>query len=325
MEITFFKVRSRDTTSYPGATGFVGFESFTDSTLVTTSNSFSLSFRQLAQGGSFLADTNATASFPVAINGYRGELIVNDTTNFASPAQVLISGPPGSGLTNATTFLATSGTSGFYFTPEITRPAVPPAGTWAANYAGPVYQFPEPGLQVASHLVVPVPIAGVVNGLLQNVTWSYYDTNGNVLVGTPALVSSIQVQALNPAGAVIYNSEVLAAPTRSYSFTNLSLYWTNIGALRFLYVDTLNNSYIVSFANVTSLAPITLKAIAAEAGGFTFLLTGQVGRGYSVEFSTDLSHWTNLLTTNLPIATVTLTDTQAALTPYRFYRARLVN
>jgi hypothetical protein len=324
MEITFFKVKSTDTTSYAGATGIVGFESFTDSSLTTSSASFGFSFRQLASGGSFLGDTNATPSFPVVIGGYRAELIVSGTTNFPAPANVLITGPLGSGLTNTATFLATSGNSGFYFTPEITQPPIPLAGTWSANYAGPVYDFPEPDLQVEAHLVVPVPSVGLSNGLLQNTTWSYYDTNGNVLAGTPAFLTSIQMQVLNTAGALIYNSEVLAAATQGYSFTN-SLSWTNVGALRFLYEDTMN-SYIVGFSNVTvaSAAPIKLTVLDVRASGFAFLLTGQAGRAYQIQFSSDLSHWTNWITTNLPTATIELTDPQPA-NPLLFYRARLVN
>jgi hypothetical protein len=64
------KSKSEDTTSYPGAVGVVGFNSFTDTGLTTTDSPvipvhFAFSLRQFAQGGLFLNDTNLTPQFPV--------------------------------------------------------------------------------------------------------------------------------------------------------------------------------------------------------------------------------------------------------------------
>jgi hypothetical protein len=87
----------------------------------------------------------------------------------------------------------------------------------------------------------------------------------------------------------------------------------------------LTNSYIVTFPNVLVTTPAQLMTVNYGANGFALQLTGQAGRGYRVQFSTDLAHWTDLLTTNLTTSTLQLVDTQAVSAQSRFYRANLAN
>jgi hypothetical protein len=54
-------------------------------------------------------------------------------------------------------------------------------------------------------------------------------------------------------------------------------------------------------------------------GQFGLRLTGEVGRTYSLQYSTTLANWTTLLSTNLGAASADLTDTSATNT-FRFYR-----
>jgi len=330
VEITFVKVKSLDKTSYPGAVGIVGFDSFTDAGLLTTASpiQFGFSFRQFAQGGSFLNNTNATPQFPVAINGYRAELIVTGTTNFASPTQVFFTGPAGSGLTNTSSGpngFSQSSTAGFYFSPKIRQPAVAPAGNWSVSYEGTLVNFTEPDPEVASHLLVAVPRVVLSNEFVKTVTWAYFDPSGNAVAGTPAVLNWIQVQEFDAAGTAFYSSPALAPGTSSYTFTD-PLAWTNLDTLRFLYEDNLNNSYIIAFPNVVVTTPTELAAIGCSAGnGFVLQVSGQAGHSYRVQFSTDLAHWTDLVTTNLSTSSVELIDRQATNSLARFYRASLAN
>jgi hypothetical protein len=332
VEITFVKAKSLDTTSYPGAVGVVGFNSFTDTALMTTTNPvtpihFAFSLRQFAQGGSFLNDTNATPQFPVAINGYRTELIVTGTTNFVSSTQVFFTGPAGSGLTNTSSGpngFTLSGNEGLYFSPKINQPPLAPAGTYSVSYQGALTNFTEPDPQASSHLIIPVPKVSLSNGALASVTWQLYDASGNAISGTLAVLSSIHLQQVDSTGSVIYNSAPLAPSTTNYTFTN-SLAWTNLTSLRFLNTDTLANSYIITYPNILVTTPSQLSAITYSASGFVMQLSGQVGHGYRVQFSTDFAHWSDLLTTNLSSATVQLIDPQVASSVSRFYRAALSN
>jgi hypothetical protein len=328
VEITCVKTVSKDTTSYPGAVGVVAFNAETDSGLTTTASSpaqFSFYFRQFAQAGSFLNDTRATPQFPVNLNAYRTEFTVSGTTNFASPLQVYFTGPAGSGLSNTpcgSSGFVQSGTTGFYFSPIITQPPQAPAGLWSVNYQGPVVNFTWPDPQLASHLVIPVPQVGLSNGMVATVSWSYYNSSGAAV--TQSVLDWIQVQELNPAGSVAFSSASLVPSTASYTFTN-SLAWTNLATLRFFYEDTLTNYYIISYPNILVTTPTELMAVNYSVGGFVLQLSGQTGHGYRVQSSTDLSHWTDLITTNLPRSTIQLLLPQAGSAPLGFYRAILAN
>jgi hypothetical protein len=325
VEITLVKIVSTDTTSYPGAVGVVAFNAETDSGLTTASSpgQFSFYLRQFAQGGSFLNNTNATPQFPVNLNAYRTEFTVSGTTNFASPLQVYFTGPAGSDLTNTPCGLSgfvQSGTTGFYFSPITTQPAQAPAGIWSVNYQGTVLNYTLPDPQLASHLVIPVPQVGLSNGVVAKVSWSYYDSSGTAV--TPAVLDWIQVQEFNPAGSVAFSSAPLPPSTSSYTFTN-SVAWTNLSMLRFFYEDTLTNFYFISYPNVQVTTPTELTGVSYSTGGFVLQLSGQTGHGYRVQFSTDLFHWTDVITTNLPSSTIQLLVHQVGSAPVGFYRASL--
>jgi DeoR/GlpR family transcriptional regulator of sugar metabolism len=57
-------------------------------------------------------------------------------------------------------------------------------------------------------------------------------------------------------------------------------------------------------------------------GAFQFIVNGQTGLRYVIEASTDFTNWT-AITTSFPVGgKITVTDTNAVVLPYRFYRAR---
>jgi hypothetical protein len=57
-------------------------------------------------------------------------------------------------------------------------------------------------------------------------------------------------------------------------------------------------------------------------GAFQFTVVGQSNRTYAVEFSTNLSTWTNLTSVTLTNTTSTVTDATATNSKTRFYRLR---
>src|SRR5205807_9774628 len=116
--------------------------------------------------------------------------------------------------------------------------------------------------------------------------------------GSPAVMTSMIVQEIDSTGNVIYNSPALSPATLSYAFTN-KLAWTNLVSLRFLYGDRLNNSYVITYPNVLVSTPSALTALTYSPAGMLLQLTGQVGHAYRVQFSPDLGHWSDLVTTNL--------------------------
>jgi hypothetical protein len=68
-----------------------------------------------------------------------------------------------------------------------------------------------------------------------------------------------------------------------------------------------------------------LAAGQAQAGGFTFTVTGYPSQSVVVEASSDLRGWLPLQTNALTSSPVTVTDPGAAVLPLRFYRARLTH
>ncbi len=77
--------------------------------------------------------------------------------------------------------------------------------------------------------------------------------------------------------------------------------------------------------NSTVTTPLELTAVNFSSGGFVLRLTGQVGRTYRVQGSPNLSNWSDLVTTNLPNASVDLLDPQAGNFTSRYYRALLAD
>jgi hypothetical protein len=331
VEIEFYKIVSVNKTSYPGVPGIVAFQSYTDFNITTTATAtpaqFGFGFRFFASGGGFLDSTQATPSFPVAINGYRAELTVSGSANFPSPAEVLFTGPATSGLnataSDSSAFSSTT-TNAVYFSPKIVQPAIAPGGAWSVLYGNSRQSFTVPDPQAASRLVIPVPNVSVGNDIVKSISWVYYDPNGNSEAGTPPVVTAIRVQALDPSSDVIYDSGFLPATTSSHALTS-SLNWLNVNTIRLLYKDNLNYFYLLGFPKVNVATPFQLQAVSDSGAGFVFRLSGQDGHAYKVQHSSDLAHWTDLVTTNLPAATIQLIDPQGGQSTARFYRASLVN
>jgi hypothetical protein len=55
---------------------------------------------------------------------------------------------------------------------------------------------------------------------------------------------------------------------------------------------------------------------------FWMLVIGGIGPNYAIEFSTNLSNWTEVFTTNSPTLPFGWADPNASGSPERFYRVR---
>jgi hypothetical protein len=74
---------------------------------------------------------------------------------------------------------------------------------------------------------------------------------------------------------------------------------------------------IVNKLNLPNLAPMTVNT------QFGFQVNGDSGPDYTIQASTDMTVWTNLLTTNSPALPFSWVDTNTALFRQRFYRLLL--
>jgi hypothetical protein len=211
-----------------------------------------------------------------------------------------------------------------YFSPKIAEPASSLGGTWMVNYKGAAYAVAVPDPTPSAELTIPLPSVVVSNDILNSVTWTFSAPNGTPLAGPPAYLTGIHVQALNGSGAVIFDSGSLSSSQLAYSLTQ-ALHWSDVNTLRFLYFIKGGNSYVVGFPNV-AVAPILLSAVGlSTASGFALELSGAAGHRYLLQISADLTHWTNLLTTNLTSTNVTFPDATAVNVRTRFYRAQFTN
>ena len=74
---------------------------------------------------------------------------------------------------------------------------------------------------------------------------------------------------------------------------------------------------------VNPLAATTLAVVSYTNGYFTMQVSGTSGPDYIISASTNLTLWTDIFTNLSPATPFQYTDTNAALFPDRFYRARL--
>jgi hypothetical protein len=77
-------------------------------------------------------------------------------------------------------------------------------------------------------------------------------------------------------------------------------------------------------ALVVSVAPVLGAPHPLSDGTFIFTLAGPTNRDYQIEFSSNLTTWTNLSTVSLTNASSTVQDTSASNAPARYYRARML-
>ena len=157
-----------------------------------------LNFHFYANGGNFGAGLTPTTTFPVALNSYTANFDVENTRSNAPAANVLFTGPGGSGLSAAAAVAQNSfigPDEARYQSPGVSNPVNPPTGTWTVSYHGTNLTFNPPAAQATSRLVIPFPTVTVTSGNLTAVSWVYKDAaTGTTLGQPPGYLTDLQVQ-----------------------------------------------------------------------------------------------------------------------------------
>ena len=270
--------------------------------------SYSFFFRQLVSGGEFGNGTIPVASYPILPGGYNAVLLVQNDVSYPPSQSVFFTGPAGSGMNNAATATENLGSnSASYISVRVNAPPSPAGGIWSVNYNGSLKSFNAPDAQTATHLVIPLPSVTVDSNVLTQIAWSYKDPNGNAIVGTPAVISSVQVQVFDGDLNLVDASDLLPPGTMSYMPLSV-IQWSTVGRIRMFYIDTLNNRYLVNF---NRSAPGLAAAGLGANNHFQLQLSGLAGQNYTVQFSRTLTNWSTLLVTNAPASSFTVVDPSA--------------
>jgi hypothetical protein len=180
-----------------------------------------------------------------------------DVRGLVVPAKedVSFTGPAGSGLNNAKC-CHNEPSNGFYQTPLIAGPLLPPAGTYTVNFGTSTLRF-EMGSQAHAdqNIVMAVPSLAVVGGKIQKISWTYKFGNGaNANIDLSSLMKDIQVQ-IDASGAACnssqYGERAYDSPKLSPSATEVSLGcempFTKFLRLHIAYSDIFGNHYVTSW------------------------------------------------------------------------------
>ena len=270
--------------------------------------------------------TNATPAvpYPVSIKNYQAIFRVSNDTNPPADSAVLFTGPPGSGLTNTpadpTLGPVQDGTNVYFFSPTVRNPAIASGGLWTVVYGTNLNYLQVPDPQASSRILVPVPTIQLSGNLLQRLTWSYHDQNGNLLVGTPSFVTSNRVDLLDQNGTPLDAEAFPASLSFNYPSTNM-FPWFSVGFVRVDYYDNLTNQYYVGFSESD---PSLTGYGTLNGNGYEFQLNGPPGQNYTVQFRTNLvlGTWNTLMVTNSLTSPIGIADHNAT-NASRFYRVKV--
>jgi hypothetical protein len=276
-----------DTNSYPGAAGLAAYVKMLQMNLVTTGTqtgcpfgNFQLVFNY--QQGSFGSGTTANIPFPQSVSYYFALYNVNNDTNY--PDNVTFTGPNGSGLNNTTNQNqgSTFGTSAFYASPQVNVPPFPPSGIYSVNYKGTTNSFTLPNQNLAGEqlLIVPSVILNASN-VVQQINWTYKDTNGNI-IGAQPFLSRIQISVDGFAGRLYdtgMDNNSTIAPTTTNHVPTQTLIWTNVTSIQMLYYDNQNNQFSSFWNRSPQPVVITTSNLppATQGNSYSFLLSAAGG------------------------------------------------
>jgi hypothetical protein len=205
-------------------------------------------FLEFINAGSFGSGTTATVSYPVSLAYYSAALGIENDSAPPAATNVFFTGPSGSGLSHAAASTNNSSIAdGFYQSPYVTNPAAGPGGVWTVSYHGTNLTFNVADSQAASRMVVPVPTANVVSGVLQSITWTYKDAaTGAPLSGPPSWMTKVFVEVNGYVGGRLLNSPTISPATTSYTLDAV-VQWSNVCTIDVNYNDTLGNHYVLFF------------------------------------------------------------------------------
>jgi methionine-rich copper-binding protein CopC len=144
------------------------------------------------------------------------------------------------------------------------------------------------------------------------------DTN----MTTAYLVDSSTIQLLPASTSWSTGNTVLTCtPTAAFPASR-TIWWTVMNGQ-----DLAGNplgGYTGGTFTTVSGGQLTLTNAIWSVGIFSFEVTSQAGRTFTVEYNSTLSsnQWQTLLTTNSPAGLVHIVDPHSSTNPHRFYRAR---
>ena len=153
------------------------------------------------------------------------------------------------------------------------------------------------------------------------VVFNAFDSLGNIItsLGLPNTATNFDFVAGTFQSAQAYTVQIQFRHFTSYDITN---YPGVSGSVRFFSTTTLNLS-TAGLATAPSLAVVSTNGLRP----FELLLTGQAGRLYAIDTSSNLQNgtWTPLVTNTAVNGQFVFVDNQSSNSPARFYRGRAAN
>lgn len=201
-----------------------------------------------------LVNGTPSIGWPQQLDNWQAILQVDNCTNFPPAANVLISGPAGSGIVNLSTdFWPDDAYSGSYEAAMLPLPPAPPGGVWTVTYGPTNLTFNEPDPQTGSRFLLIVPNCVISNGYLVSMSWTYRNPGtGTVLAALPDYVTDAYVSLYGPdftrCGENDYTIfEKSIGRTETNHVFSPPIVWSN-AMFQFEYEDTLKNSYTMNYS-----------------------------------------------------------------------------
>ncbi len=337
--VVFARVVQADATSYPGALGIAAYFTSTDIVLATFAEdaaAYNIGkqqvFNQNSSGAPTLAGSNP---FRFVAN------VAANASNSVTSAQVqapppggidsLVPDPTGTLLSFVQRFASESaldaafvagtytlqlsavhdGTRSLQMTmPADSFPVAPRVANWAAA---------QNVSAAAGFNLIWDPFSG--SSAPDFVVLNAFDNLGNVVasLGLPNTATNFDFAAGTFQSSRTYQVQLQFRHVTSEDITN---YPGVTGSVRFISSTTINLS-TAGLATAPSLAVVTTNGLRP----FELLLTGQAGRLYAIDASSNLQNgsWTPLATNTAVNGQFVFVDTQSSNLPARFYRGRAAN
>jgi hypothetical protein len=166
---------------------------------------------------------------------------------------VTVTGPTGSGLTDAACSVTVSGSQvyyGVYSNLGSSPTPVPVPGDYVFTTSkGKTLTISVPDQSAAnSRIVVAVPTVTVTGGTINKIDWSYQAGNSGVTLSPSALIDTLII-SIDHQRSRVYDSPGLPSSTTSHTLTNQTIPWDSSIVLGMAYNDVFGNHYVVSFTN----------------------------------------------------------------------------
>jgi hypothetical protein len=214
--------------------------------------------------GSFYRSSLAYGVTPMSSNGSYtpviGSLAIQHfnlsvmSSDGSDSGPTTVTGPTGSGLTNAACSVTVSGSQvyyGVYSNLGSSPTPVPVAGDYVFTTSkGKTITITVPDQSDAnSRIVVAVPTVTVSSGTINRIDWRYQMASSTETLSPSALIDNLIIAIDHPLGSRVYNSPGLPSSTTSHTPTNQTIPWDSSTNLDMAYTDVFGNHYVVSFTN----------------------------------------------------------------------------